>query len=183
MSLVLTIVFYRSQLTLHFDPGGSAIRLGLLAPIMSALFVNVSLNDPLGEIEGTFVKRMRMLRAFHMVGVLGLMAVSLAAFLLVYGGGDQLAHLARNSGLLTGALLCTATFISSSHAWVLPMGAVLATYGFGMNYSLGVAHPWALLLRDVSLGNVISGVAFAAVGAACFIWRGPRTIYNDEVES
>lgn len=182
VSLAITIMFYRSQLTLHFDPEGSAVRLGLLAPIACVIFINVSLSDPVGEGEAIFVSRMRVLRSLHMAGVVTLIALGVLGLILVYGTGSPMGEFVRNSAWLTGLLLLMAAVMSSQQAWVLPVVVVLATYGFGMDYSLGVPHSWAVLLQDLTAANSLSGTFVLVAGVSCFVVRGPRTLSSNEVE-
>jgi hypothetical protein len=157
--------------------------MGLLSPIVFVMFINVSLNDPVGEAEALFPSRTRMLRSAHMAGILILVALGALAFMLAYGTGAAMGQFVRNSASLTGLLLLTAAVVSSQQAWVLPMTVVLATYGFGMDYSIGAPHPWALLLEELTTTNLVVGVGVLVAGVACFIRWGPKTPSRNEMES
>lgn len=181
VSLVLGLVYQRSNLTLHFDPEGSTIRLGLLTPVVCAVFVNVSLHDPIGEAERIFAERIRALRALHV-------AALMAPFLLGVGVLAPLSRLDeatgqffRNSAWLVGLVLVAAVAIPH-YAWMAPVGIALATYGFGIDYSTGTPRTWAVLLHDLTTANTLAGAVLLTVGVGGFIGRGPYPASPQEME-
>lgn len=181
VSLALALFYLRANLTLHFDPEGSTIRLGLLTPVICALFVNVSLNDPVGEAESIFVARIRSLRAWHMLCQATPFVLGIGAVALVSGIDEAAGQFFRNSAWMVGLVLVAAV-ATPHHAWVAPIGSGLAMYGFGIDYSTGIPRAWAVLLHDLTPANLLAGGGVLAVGVALFIVRGPHPLSPDEME-
>ncbi len=179
-AMIITITAHSTSLRLFFDPQSSTVRLGLLTPVLSALAVHLSMGLPLGEMEAVFARELRRLRALHVLAITLCLASGAAAYAAIHGPGGAVGQSVRNTALLVGLLLGTAVVLGSEPAWVVPVGLVLATYGFGISSDEGTPRGWAWLLHDASRGGLLAATGVLALAAGLFIARGPRGAPTDD---
>jgi hypothetical protein len=174
VAIATTIAVHSANLRLYFDPQSSTVRLGLLTPVLSVIALHQSLGLPLGEMEAVFGRELRRLRALHVLAALAVLAVGALVYVAVHGATDAVGQSVRNTAILVGLLLATSTVTGPDAAWVVPVGVVLATYGFGVDYDGGRPRGWAVLFHAPAPPDVLAGVGFLAIAALLFVVRGPR---------
>lgn len=174
VAMVVAIAVHGAGLRLYFDPERTVVRLGLLAPVLAVIAVHQSLGLPLGEAEAAFARAMRRLRACHLGVVLVVLTLGAMAYATIHGADDPFEQVVRNTALLVGLLLAGAVVVGPEAAWLLPVGLVLATYGFGVDYDEGRARAWAVLLHDVTRSSVAPGLGVLLIGGLLFVTKGPR---------
>ncbi len=179
-AILVTITAHSTSLRLYFDPQSSTVRLGLLTPVLSALAVHLSIGLPLGEMEAVFTRELRRLRALHLMAVTLCLASGAAVYAAVHGPSSAVGQSVRNTALLVGLLLGAAVVLGSDAAWVVPVGVVLATYGFGISSDEGTPRGWAWLLHDAAPGSVLAAAGVLVLAGVFFIARGPRGARTDD---
>lgn len=180
LAILATVVVHSVSLRLYFDPESSSVRLGLLTPVLAAIAVHQSLGDPLGEMEAVFARRLRQLRAVHTAVVLAVLASGLMGYAAVHGTGEAWRQTVRNTALLVGLLLAAVVLVGSDPAWVLPVGLVLATYGFGVDYDAGTPRGWALLFHEAAPADLAAALGVLLGAVVLFVLRGPRQIRAED---
>lgn len=174
LSLAIVGIAFSSEVPLYFDPDKSTIRLGMIAPVVAAVILNMSLGDPIGEAEVDGKQRLRHLRMFHGISVVLVVMLSSSALVAIEGWSDRPVVLARNSAILIGTTLICASLVTSRQAWVAPVAIGVGTYGFGMDYVEAAPRWWAVLLHASTGTTLIAGAFVFFVGLVVFVVFGPR---------
>lgn len=168
VAIVLVVLSEDSTVRVVVDPDPVRLRLALLSPLALVVAAVPTLVQPFGESEALFSRKLRWLRAGHLLWFGALVALLWLAIHLAWDDQTLGRQAVRNAVLLLGLLLLSSGAMRDL-AWLPAMLLVAITYARGVNYDLGRPRAWALLLKPVDDSSVAISMSLLVVGALVFL--------------